>query len=114
LAKRATSNGEMAAWPCVFPAQNGRWTKYWSSGHFLVRVTLIHTTCVIVLFALTQCHKTPPFAGATQMVVCSCSLPVLDFYTNYNSNLRVTACLPSGKTCYFVNNGRAALNWNPY
>jgi hypothetical protein len=33
---------------------------------------------------------------------------------NDNSNLRVAACLPFGKTCYFVNNGRAALNWNPY
>jgi uncharacterized protein len=34
--------------------------------------------------------------------------------TNSNSNLRVAACLPFGKTCCFVSNGRAALNWNPF
>jgi hypothetical protein len=32
----------------------------------------------------------------------------------YNSNLRVTACLPFGKTCCFSHNGRAIVNWNPY
>jgi hypothetical protein len=65
----------------------------------------------LALWALRSLHGARKFCtdGVSGM-----ALPSTGFHTNYNSNLRVAACLPFGKTCYFVNNGCAALNWNPY
>jgi hypothetical protein len=60
--------------------------------------------------------RIPEYTGITTMrndpngrgIIVVESRPVQQgFYANYNSNLRVVACLPSGKTSCFSGNGRA-------
>jgi hypothetical protein len=93
---------------------NGRAALNWNPYH-----TTAHSWCG----SFTECHGIGPvhcviIAWHLLKAACANSRRIdqekTPAYTNDNSDLRVAACLPFGKTCCFAKNGRAAVNWNPY